>query len=106
MKPSLEQLYPYENDRKSAAKHFNVSEKTICRWMQSEGIYECKKNYGVKLNMQKAQEIRKKFEEGSKIKDIAKEYGVTFSAISRILHNINYPVIKETALVKVVYNPY
>jgi len=106
MKPSAEKIRTLANNIKEAAKQFDVSEKTICRWLKSEGLYECKSNYGVKLNMQKAKEIRKKFNEGFEIKELASEYCVTFSAISRIVKNITYCEIKETAIVKVVYNPY
>lgn len=105
MNPTLEELKTFVNDRKAAAKHFNVSEKTITRWMQHHGLYTPKKNYGVKLNMSLAQEIRQKHLKGLKMKDLAKDYGVTFSAISRIIDNISYPEIKETAVIKVVYNP-
>jgi len=106
MKPSTEQLRAFINNIKGAAKQFDVSEKTICRWLKSEGLHECKSNYGVKLNMQKAKEIRKKFNDGSEIKELSSEYSVTFSTISRIIQNITYCEIKETAIVKVVYNPY
>ena len=106
MKPSKEDLLLFIKDRKGAAKHFGVSEKTICRWMKSENLYESKANYGVKLNMQKAQAIRKKFEDGIEIKELAKEYQVTFSAISRIIQNRTYREIKQTANVSVTYNLY
>ena len=74
--------------------------------MQADGIYESKINYGAKLNSQKAREIRAKYESGISIKDIAKEYKVTFSTVSRIIQNVTYREIKETARVAVVYNPH
>ena len=102
---SLEELTPFINDRKSAAIHFGVSDKTISRWMKKLGLYLPKKNYGTKLNLQKAQEIRVKYSNGSEIKDLAKEYEVTFSTISRIIDNISYKTTKDTATVTVIYNP-
>lgn len=106
MKPSVDELTLFVKDRKSAAKHYGVSEKTIVRWMQSAGLYEAKENFGVKLDMQTAQQIRKKYNDGTEIKDLASEYKVTFSTISRIIHNITYPERKDVAIVKVIYNPY
>lgn len=102
--PKIEELLIFSNDKKSASKFFKVSEKTICRWMKIYKIYTPKKNYGKKLNEQKAIEIRNKYRSGKKIKDIAKEYNVTFSTISRIIHNINYKEIKPTSIVNVIYN--
>ena len=104
MMPSKEELLPYVDDRKSAAEKFDVSVKTISRWMKENGIYKPKKNYGTKLNLEKARDIRKKYEDGQEIKDLAKEYHVTFSAISRIIQNITYTDLKETAIVSVTYN--
>lgn len=67
-------------------------------------MYKPKKNYGSKLNLEKARAIRKKHEDGQEIKDLAEEYHVTFSAISRIIQNLTYPEVKETATVSVTYN--
>ncbi len=105
MRPSLNSLLPYVSDRKSGALHFGVSQKTFTRWLQAENLYVPKENYGVKLNMQKARDIRRKFNDGTAIKDLAKEYQVTFSAISRVVQNISYHEVKETAKVEVIYNP-
>ena len=105
MKPSKAELQLFVADYKSAANQFKVSEKTVSRWMKSEGLHEVKENYGVKLNLEKAREIRLKHSEGVEIKDLALQYNVTFSTISRIIHNITYTEIKETAKVKVIYNP-
>lgn len=104
MNPSIEELKPFVNNMKAASEKFEVCERTIYRWMKNYGLYKRRDNYGSKLNMQKAQKIRQKYKNGIRIKDIAKEYGVTFSTISRILHGITYR-IKETACVKVIYNP-
>ena len=105
MKPSKPELNKFVNNIKEASKKFEVCERTIYRWMKDCGLYVRRENYGSKLNMQKAQKIREKYKNGFKIKDIAKEYGVTFSTISRILHNITYCEVKETAYIKVIYNP-
>lgn len=104
MKPSLEQLRKFIDDRNSAALEFGVSAKTISRWMKEEGLYKPKKNYGNKLDLEKAREIRKKHSEGFQIKQLASEYQVTFSTISRIIKNITYQEITETAKISVIYN--
>jgi transposase len=104
MKPSSKELIEFIDDHKKAADHFGVSEKTICRWMKVYGIYQPKMNYGTKLSFEKAREIRKKYSDGAEIKNLAEEYHVTFSTISRIIHNITYTEIKETATVSVTYN--
>jgi len=107
MKVSKEDLLPYLKDRKAAAKKFGVCERTVVRWLQIWGLYEPKENYGCgKLDLQKAEEIRRKHKEGASVKDLAKEYSVTFSSISRVIHNITYKKQQsEKAEVSVVYNP-
>lgn len=104
MKPLPEQLRKFVDDKKSAALEFGVSVKTISRWMKEEGLYKPKNNYGNKLDLEKAREIRKKHSEGFEIKELAREYHVTFSTISRIVQNITYQEIIETAKVSVIYN--
>lgn len=106
MRPPKEKLEPYVLNRDAAAEKFGVSERTICRWMQHYGILERKNNMGCnKLDLSKAREIRRRYSEGSTMNDLAEEYGVTFSTISRIVHNINYKEpSKETAIVRVIYN--
>ncbi len=64
-----------------------------------------KDGWGRKLNKKIAKEIRKRHaNEKLSIKELAKEYEVTFATISRILHNIVYPE-KPTSKVWVIYNP-
>ena len=64
MKPSLNDLKPFVNNRKKAAEKFDVSERTISRWMKLHGIYCPTTNYGVKLDIQKARDIRIKHQKG------------------------------------------
>lgn len=105
MVPNKEELLPYRENRKEAAKFFGVTEKTIVNWMKKHEIYKAKPNYGCgKLNGEKALEIRKLHSEGVSVKDIAKKYQVTFATISRIIHNLIYREDKNTAIVSVVYN--
>lgn len=105
MIPSKNELLPYKNNRKQAAKFFKVTEKTIVNWMKKYEIYEPKQNYGCnKLDMTKAVEIRNLYKEGYEIKNLAKKYQVSFSTISRIIHNFTYKEFENTALVNVVYN--
>jgi transposase len=104
--PSVDDLKPYVEDRKMASKRFGVTEKTILRWLRYYGLADeeiaCR---APKLDMIKAIEIRKLHSEGKTMKDLANIYGVTFSSISRIVHNIVYRQEKEIADVKVIYNP-
>lgn len=87
--------------RKQAAKILGVSERTLQKRMNFYNItfrdWRPKKEKskregwgGYKLNMQKAKEIRKLYDKGEEIKDIAKMYEVTFSTISRIVRNVTY----------------
>lgn len=107
MKPSKEDLIPYVYDRKAAAKLYDVSEKTIIRWLKSYNIYE-HGHYGRgKIGKDKTVEIRKKHQEGASIKSLAKEYDVSFAAISRVVHKITYKEIgPDSASVTVFYNPH
>lgn len=105
MIPSKEELSPYVKNRKEAATKFGVTERTIINWLVRHELYEPTKNFGCgKLSMEKAQEIRKLHKDGAAMKDLAEQYHVTVSSISRILHNINYPELKQVADVSVVYN--
>jgi hypothetical protein len=103
--PSKNDILPYVDNRKEAAKKFEVTEKTIVNWMKFHGLYKPKENYGCgKLNLEKACEIRKLYESGRKMKELASIYNVTFSTISRVIHNVIYAESKSTATVSVIYN--
>lgn len=105
MTPTREELLPYLHKRKEAADLYGVSERTIIRWMKKLSIYQPKANFGCgKLDMNKAQEIRRLHKEGRSMKELASQYGVTFSTISRVIHNIIYKYEKTVADVSVVYN--
>lgn len=107
MKPSKEDLAPYVHDRKEAAKTFNVSEKTVMRWLKSYGMYE-HGHYGRgKIGKAKAVEIREKHKQGVPIKILAEQYQVSFAAISRVIHKITYKDAgHDSASISVVYNPH
>lgn len=107
MVPKKDDLIPYIKDRKSAAKKFNVTEKTIVNWMKKYDLYQPKKNYGCnKLNYEKAKEIRNLYNKGESIKFLSSKYKVTFATISRIVNNLIYieNKINDTATINVVYN--
>lgn len=105
MIPSKEELLPFKENRKEAAKFFEVTEKTVINWFKKYGLYEPKENYGCgKLNRQKADDIRKLHAQGVSIRDLAVKYKVTFATISRVVHNLIYREGKDTAIVNVVYN--
>lgn len=106
MKPSKQELLSYVHKREEAVEKFGVSQKTILRWLKNYNIYEHGQYGRGKLNQNKAQEIRQQHREGASIKNLAQKRQVTFSTISRIVHNITY---KETSVngakISVVYNP-
>jgi transposase len=106
--------------RKKAAKLLGVSERTLQKNMNNYDIsfrdwkpekeYKKRKGWGGhKLNMKKAKVIRKLYDNGEEIKNIAKRYDVTFSTISRIVNNITYKEAKVAfggeAIVNVEYKP-
>lgn len=102
MRPPKEQL---TGDWRVDAQRFGVSERTARRWLEFYGMYHPVPNFGSsKLNFQLAREIRCRYtNEGVSIKDLAQAYNVTFSTISRILHNQTYPE-KDTAKISMTYN--
>jgi len=106
MIPKLEEIIPYCENLEVMANHFKISERTARRWLVHYDLYKPKKNFGPrKLNKKKAKEIRVKFNnQDVSIKELAKEYQVTFATVSRILHNITYPE-KDFSKVYVVHNP-
>jgi len=109
MNQKKEDLIPYINNRKEASKIFNVTEKTIINWMKKHDIYRPKENYGRnKLNFEKAKEIRELHKNGVSIKNLSKNYKVTFATISRIINNLNYKDNSQisTAFVNVIYCPF
>lgn len=106
--------------RKKAAKLLAVSERTLQKNMNNYGItfrdwrpeteHIKRKGWGGhKLNKQKAKNIRKLYESGKEIKNIAEKYNVTFSTISRIINNITYRDLNikfgGEAIVNVEYKP-
>lgn len=106
MRPKKDQISPYATDRKAGAAHFGVSERTVIRWLDHYGLYQPKPNYGGhKLNIEQAESIRELHKEGVKITDLATQLHVTPAAISRIVHNLSYRHVEDTAKVSVIYNP-
>lgn len=105
MMPSKEELLPYVDNRKEAAANFSVTEKTIVRWLQKYELYQPRKNYGPgKLTMDVARQIRKSYNDGKTMTELAAEHGVTVSTVSRVLHNIIHKETKDFAIVSAVYN--
>lgn len=106
MIPAKEELVPFNGDKKSIAKAFKVTDRTVYRWLKHHGLDCPKKNFGpYKLDDSKAKEIRRLHASGISAKLLAKKYGVTIAAIGRVLNNITYREIRETAEVYVIYNP-
>jgi len=104
--------------RKQAARHFGCSERTLQKWMNCYEIKlrdykpaRTKRNgWGAnKLDIFKAREIRKRFCDGEEVKELAKEFGVSFASVSRIIRNETYKdgigIVSGHAQVNVVHNP-
>lgn len=105
MIPTKQDLLPYVDNRKAAAEKFNVTEKTIVNWLKRYDLYKPKENFGCgKLSSEKASEIRRLYKSGRSVKELAKQFGVTDSTISRVIHNVIYRESKEIAEVTAVYN--
>lgn len=103
--PPVEELQPYVDNRKGAAEKFCVSERTIVRWMQQYDIYRPKNNYGCgKLDADKAREMRRLSKQGKTMKEIAVQFKVTISTVSRVLNNTVYKESTDVAEVSVIYN--
>lgn len=108
MRPTKAALSRFK-DRKVAAKHYDVNEKTIIRWQRYYGLYQPRKNYGRKLDATKAEKIRMLyFGEKQAIEEIAEQFGVTIASVYRIINNQTYKEVRVycggSADVKVVYN--
>lgn len=104
-RPPKEELLAFA-DKKQAAAHYGVSVRTIVRWLEFYGSYAPRPNYGSKLSLQKAREIRDLHAAGLSMKVLAKKYKVTFSAVSRVVHNITHrEPVHDTSVVSVIYNP-
>lgn len=104
--PSVEDLVPFMNNRKEAAKKYGVTEKTIINWLKKCQLCNNSNVYSShKLDMDKAVEIRKLHKYGKTIKELSLLYNVTFSTISRVVKNVTYSQNKEVADIKVIYNP-
>lgn len=90
MKPSKDELEKYQNNLAGAAKAFDVSERTIRRWLEAEGLYKPTEGYGPnKLTPKQVDEIRhlhtvKKYTQAQ----LGKKFGVTQATIGRIINNI------------------
>ncbi len=105
MTPPKEELLPFIEDRHSAAAHFGVTAKTIVAWLKKYDLYEPRANYGPgKLSSDDVLNIRLLHEQGVPIKTIAEKFNVTFSTISRTIHNVYHSKVNDTACVSVVYN--
>lgn len=68
-------------------------------------LASCDSNLGAgKLDQIKADNIRRLFEEGKAIPEIAKEFQVSIKSIYNVLNNVTYKVNKDYAEVKVIYS--
>jgi len=105
MRPKKKELVPYKENVEKITKDFSVSHRTVIRWLKYYNMYYPRSNYGAnKLSMDTARDIRNKYYDGMVMKDLAEEYKVTFSTISRVIHNITYKQVIGTAEISVIYN--
>lgn len=104
--PTLEELKPFLNDIANAAVHFNVSERTVRRWLHATGLTEKRSGWGPKLKKSQVNEIHRLDSQGMKVVDIAKLMNVSHAAISKILNGQSHAPKgnTETAIVSVIYN--
>lgn len=104
--PSKEQLEPYVGSLAEAANNFQVSERTIRRWLSYYGLYQPRKNYGPnKLGVEKAKEMRQKFIDGISAKKLSDDFHVSLTCVYRTLGHKTYRKKEDTAKVFVIYNP-
>jgi len=90
--PKKEELLQYANNIKEASIKFNVSERTIRRWLKLHNIYYPKSNYNPnKLTTEQVVEIREKYNAGHNQQKIANEFKVSQATIANI---INYKTHK------------
>ena len=103
-KPSKNELKAFLNNKKDAAKKFEVSERTIYRWMLEYGICEKKSNYGPKLSAKKVEQIRARHQAGDSVKQIAKKHKISLATVYRIVKNITHKQSStDSAKVSVIY---
>lgn len=103
--PELADLLPYVSNRAEAVQKFQVTEKTIIRWMKQYEIYQPIRNcVSKKLNFELAQQIRELHKTGKTINELSTQFKVTPSAIGRAVHGITYKEGREVADVQVIYN--
>ena len=106
MIPTKAELVSYNGDKNSIAKDFDVTSRTAYRWLKHHNLDRQKNNFRPrKLDEKKAKEIRRLHANGIPAKTLAKSFGITVAAIGRVLNNITYKEIRETAEIYVIYNP-
>lgn len=105
MRPLLTEIRQFMGDPKKIAEKYSVSMKTAIRWLKYYGLFKPDKSYNPgKLGMDNAREIRKLHKNGVSMKNLAVQYDVTFSTISRVVHNIIYQEQHDSAQVSMIYN--
>jgi len=89
MRPSKEELEPYGQDIKAAAKAFNVTEQTVRRWLKHYGLYHPRRNFGPKHIPKKlVNEIRMLAETDKYTqKELGERFGLSQAMIGRIINN-------------------
>lgn len=92
LKPHREDLAKYAKDIKGAALKWDVSERTVRRWLQSYDLYSPRKGYGPgKLDKNKVSKIRELIETHTQV-EIAKMFGVSQATVGRVVNNITHSV--------------
>ena len=91
-KPDRLTLLPYQNHLSEAAKRFDVSERTIRRWLDEFGLYHPKKGWGRgKLNQDQVCEIRELYQQEKCTQaQLAEMFNVTQAMICRIVNNVSH----------------
>ena len=91
-KPNKEELACFSCDIKSAAEKWEVSERTIRRWLQAENLYKPRKGFGPgKLKNKEIEEIRR-LKSSYTQAQLGKMFNVSQAMVGRIVNNISHPV--------------
>lgn len=93
-RPSRLELLPYRHHLKEAAEHFSVSERTIRRWLDAEGLYDPRKGWGPgKLESEEVCSIRQLYDSGECTQlEIAERFGITQAMVCRIINNQSHRI--------------
>lgn len=91
-KPNRLALIPYQNHLKEAANKFDVTERTIRRWLSEEGLYSPRKGWGRgKLTQTQVQKIRELYRQDKHTQaELAEKFDISQAMVCRIVNNTSH----------------